>query len=97
MQARAPQARGAVGENRIAIVAAIVVAGHPDRGGRGGGPATAAAWGPRTAFKLTAAEAEPHHTYFDGKRKPKVSYVFQRRRGHRRPRRGRRPDDEGSS
>ena len=29
-----------------------------------------------TAFKLTAAEAKPHHTYFDGKRKPKVSYVF---------------------
>lgn len=28
-------------------------------------------------FKLTAAEATPHHTYFDGRRKPKVSYVFQ--------------------
>lgn len=28
------------------------------------------------AFKLTAAEATPHHTYFDGRRKPKVAYVF---------------------
>ncbi len=28
-------------------------------------------------FKLTSAEANPHRTYFDGARAPKVSYLFQ--------------------
>ncbi len=31
---------------------------------------------PATGFKLTAAEANPHRTYFDAHRKPGVSYIF---------------------
>ena len=68
MQAKAPRQRRGW-QNRISVVVAIVVAGSLIAAG----PAAAQTG---TAFKLTAAEAKPHHTYFDGKRKPKVSYVF---------------------
>jgi murein DD-endopeptidase MepM/ murein hydrolase activator NlpD len=73
MQAKAPST-GRGWRKRIPVAAIVAAGGLLAAAGAsaqdGGGVGTA------TGFKLTAAEAKPHHTYFDGKRKPKVSYVF---------------------
>jgi murein DD-endopeptidase MepM/ murein hydrolase activator NlpD len=73
MEARAPRQRRGW-RTRISI-AAIVAAGTLVAA-QGAAAQDAGGVGTTTGFKLTAAEAKPHHTYFDGKRKPKVSYVF---------------------
>ena len=78
----------------LATIAASTGAASAQDGGGVGSPSAGET--PTTgAFKLTAAEATPHRTYFDARRKPRVSYVFSGAAADRRPGRGRRPRDPG--